>query len=54
MAFEVPQAFYRLIEAKDDIKVAQDALSQHQEFLTLTEAFFKADKDTNARMINAM
>ena len=48
MAFNVTQAFYRLIEAKENLKVALDALKQRQEFLTLTEAFFKAGKITNS------
>ncbi len=46
VAFDVTQSFYRLIEAKEDLKVAQDALGQRQEFLNLTEAFFKAGKVT--------
>ena len=46
VAFDVTQAFYRLIEAKENLKVARDALGQRQEFLNLTEAFFKAGKAT--------
>ena len=47
LAFTVTQAFYQLIEAKENLKVAQEALSQRQEFARLTEAFFKAGKITN-------
>jgi outer membrane protein len=46
VAFTVTDAFYRLIEAKENLKVAREALQQRQEFATLTEAFFKAGKVT--------
>jgi len=46
VAFTVTDAFYRLIEAKENLKVALEALQQRQEFATLTEAFFKAGKVT--------
>ena len=53
VAFDVAQAFYRLIEAKEDLKVAQDALGQRQEFLNLTEAFFKAGRVTKLDFFRA-
>ncbi len=53
VAFEVTQAFYRLIEAKENLKVAKDALKQRQEFLNLTEAFFKAGKVTKLDFFRA-
>jgi outer membrane protein len=46
VAFNVTQAFYRLIEAKENLKVAREALQQRQDFATLSEAFFKAGKVT--------
>ena len=53
LAFTVTQAFYQLIEAKENLKVAQEALSQRQEFARLTEAFFKAGKITNLDFVRA-
>ena len=53
VAFDVTQAFYRLLEAKENLKVAQDALKQRQEFLNLTEAFFKAGKVTKLDFFRA-
>ena len=47
MAFTVTEAFYRLIEAKENLKVAQEALQQRQEFAKLTDAFFQAGKITH-------
>ena len=46
VAFSVTAAFYRVVEAKENLKVAEEALKQRQEFLNLTEAFFKAGKVT--------
>jgi outer membrane protein TolC len=46
VAYTVTEAFYRLIEAKKNFNVAQEALRQRQDFATLTEAFFKAGKVT--------
>jgi outer membrane protein TolC len=46
VTFTVVEAFYRLIEAKENLKVAQEALLQRQDFARLTEAFFKAGKVT--------
>jgi outer membrane protein len=46
VAFSVTSAFYRVVEAKENLRVAEEALKQRQEFLDLTEAFFKAGKVT--------
>ena len=46
VAFSVTAAFYRVVEAKENLKVAEEALKQRQEFLNLTGAFFKAGKVT--------
>ncbi|MCL5024516.1 MAG: TolC family protein [Nitrospirae bacterium] len=46
VAFTVTAAFYRVVEAKENLNVAEEALKQRQEFLNLTEAFFKAGKVT--------
>jgi len=53
VAFTVAQTFYQLIEAKENLKVAQDALQQRQEFGKLTEAFYKAGKVTNLDYVRA-
>jgi outer membrane protein len=53
LAFTVTQAFYQLIEAKENLRVAQEALQQRQEFGKLTEAFFKAGKVTNLDFVRA-
>ena len=41
VVFTVTEAFYRLIEAKENLKVAQEALQHRQEFAKLTNAFFQ-------------
>ncbi len=53
LAFTVTQAFYQLIEAKENLKVAQEAFSQRQEFSNLTGAFYKAGKVTNLDFVRA-
>jgi outer membrane protein len=53
VAFTVTQSFYQLIEAKENLKVAQEALQQRQEFGKLTEAFYKAGKVTNLDYVRA-
>lgn len=53
VAFTVTDAFYRLVEAKENLKVAREALQQRQEFATLTEAFFKAGKVTQLDSLRA-
>jgi outer membrane protein len=47
LAFTVTQSFYQLIEAKENLKVAREALGQRQEFAKLTHAFFQAGKITH-------
>jgi outer membrane protein len=46
VSYAVTEAFYRLIEAKDNLRVAREALRERQDFATLTQAFFKAGKVT--------
>ena len=46
VAFAVTEAFYRLIEAKENLRVTREALRERQDFATLAEAFFKAGKVT--------
>ena len=53
VAFAVTQGFYGLIEAKENLNVAREALEQRQEFLNLTEAFFKAGKTTKLDLLRA-
>ncbi|MFA4902308.1 MAG: TolC family protein [Desulfobaccales bacterium] len=53
LAFTVAQAFYQLIEAKENLHVAQDALQQRQEFGKLTGAFYQAGKVTNLDHVRA-
>jgi outer membrane protein len=53
LAFAVTQSFYQLIEAKENVKVAQETLQQRQEFGKLTEAFYKAGKVTNLDHVRA-
>jgi outer membrane protein len=53
LAFTVTQAFYQLIEAKENLKVAQEALQQRQEFGKLTEAFYQAGKVTKLDYVRA-
>jgi outer membrane protein len=53
VAFQVTEAFYRLMEAKEDQQVAAEALRERQEFLELTEAFFRAGKITRVDAFKA-
>jgi outer membrane protein len=53
LAFTVTQAFYQLIEAKENLGVAQEALEQRQEFGKLTGAFYQAGKVTNLDYVRA-
>jgi outer membrane protein TolC len=53
VAFAVNEAFYRLIEAKENLRVAREALQERREFATLTEAFFKAGKITRLDSLRA-
>src|SRR5208337_1546061 len=43
----------QLLEAKENLKVAQEALQQRREFGKLTEAFYKAGKVTNLDYVRA-
>ena len=47
MAYTVTEAFYRLIEAKENLQVAREALQQRREFAKLTDAFFQSGKITH-------
>ncbi|MDR3566907.1 MAG: TolC family protein [Syntrophobacteraceae bacterium] len=53
VAFDVTRAFYLLMEAKENLNVARYALKQRQEFLRLTEVFFKAGKVTKLDFFRA-
>ncbi len=53
VAFQVTEAFYRLMEAKDDVGVAETALKERREFLEITEAFFRAGKITRVDAFKA-
>ncbi|MGB7913337.1 MAG: TolC family protein [Desulfobaccales bacterium] len=53
LAFAVTQAFNQLLEAKEDLKVAHEALQQRQGFGKLTEAFYRAGKVTNLDYVRA-
>ncbi len=46
VAFAVTAAFYRVVEARENLKVTEEALKQRKDFRDLTEAFFKAGKVT--------
>ncbi|MFP3868919.1 MAG: TolC family protein [Desulfobacteraceae bacterium] len=53
VAFLVTEAFYRLLEAKADVRVAEAALQERREFLEITEAFFRAGKVTRVDAFKA-
>jgi HAE1 family hydrophobic/amphiphilic exporter-1 len=53
VTYAVTEAYYRLLEAKEDLKAATEALKQRQEFVVLTEAFFKAGKVTRLDSLRA-
>ena len=53
VAFTVTEAFYRLIEGKENLRVAREALQERRDFATLTEAFFKAGKVTQLDSLRA-
>ncbi len=53
VAFDVTRAFYRLVEAKENLKVAREALERGQEFLCLTKTFFKTGKVTRLDFFRA-
>ncbi len=53
VTYAVTEAFYRLLEAKEDLSAATEALKQRQDFAVLTEAFFKAGKVTRLDSLRA-
>jgi len=53
VAFTVNEAFYRLIEAKESLRVVREALQERQDFAALTEAFYKAGKVTRLDSLRA-
>jgi len=53
VTFLVTEAFYRLVEAKENLKVARESLQQRKDFAVLSEAFFKAGKVTRLDSLRA-
>ena len=53
VTFVVTEAFYRFVEAKENLKVVQESLRQRREFAALSEAFFKAGKVTRLDSLRA-
>jgi outer membrane protein len=53
VAYQVTDAFYRLLEAKETEQVARTALQERQKFLEITEAFFRAGKVTRVDALKA-
>jgi len=53
VAFAVNEAFYRLTEAKENLRVVREALQERLDFATLTEAFYKAGKVTRLDSLRA-
>lgn len=51
--FSVTEAFYRLLEAQENKKVAQKALEQRRDFERLTNAFYTAGKVTRLDFFRA-
>ena len=51
--YAVTEAFYRLIEADENVKVAGNALAQRREFEQLTRAFYEAGKVTKLDFFRA-
>jgi len=51
--FSVAEAFYRLLEAQENKKVAQKALEQRRDFERLTNAFYTAGKVTRLDFFRA-
>lgn len=51
--FIVTEAFYRVLEADENIKVAQNALEQRRDFEHLTNAFYNAGKVTMLDLLRA-
>jgi len=53
VTFVVTEDFFRLVEAKENLKVVQESLRQRREFAALSEAFFKAGKVTRLDSLRA-
>jgi outer membrane protein TolC len=53
VVFQVTESFYRLMQAKEDVLVAETALQERQKFLEITEAFFRAGKVTRVDAFKA-
>lgn len=51
--FTVTEAFYRVLETDENIKVAQNALKQRRDFERLTNAFYNAGKATLLDLLRA-
>jgi len=51
--YAVTEAFYRLIEADENMRVAENALAQRREFEQLTRAFYEAGKVTKLDFFRA-
>ena len=53
IAYTVTAAFFRLLEAKENLRVATEALQQRQAFAAVTEAFFRAGNVTRLDTLRA-
>jgi outer membrane protein len=53
VAYQVTEAFFRLLEAKEVVRVAETAARERRTFLELTEAFFRAGKITRVDVFKA-
>jgi outer membrane protein TolC len=49
----VSQAYYRVLESKEILKVSETSREQRAEFFKLTEAFFKAGRATKIELLRA-
>jgi len=53
VTYLVTEAFYRLLEAKEGVRVAETAVQERRAFIELTEAFFRAGKITQVDVAKA-
>ena len=53
IAYMVTEAFFRLLEAKENLRVAEEARQQRQAFAAVAEAFFRAGKVTRLDSLRA-
>jgi outer membrane protein len=53
IAYTVTLAFFRLLESKENLRVATEALQQRQAFAAVTEAFFRAGNVTRLDYLRA-